>query len=62
MIVSSLRENQILCRSEPVVAGPKNAPKKAPDEVAPTTLFVFPQDQRRAKEIIREIVDAVPPE
>lgn len=62
MIVSSLRENQILCRSEPVVAGPKNAHKKAPDEVAPTTLFVFPQDQRRAKEIIREIVDAVPPE
>ena len=62
MIVSSLRENQILCRSEPVIAGPKNAPKKAPDEVALTTLFVFPQDQRRAKEIVREIVDAVPPE
>jgi hypothetical protein len=62
MIVSSLRENQILCRAEPVVAAPKNAPKKAPDEVGPTTLFVFPQDQRRAKEIIREIVDAVPPE
>src|ERR1700691_1859733 len=47
MIVSSLRENQILCRSEPVIADPKNAP----DEVCPTKLFVFPQDQRRAKEI-----------
>lgn len=62
MIVSSLRENQILCRSEPVVAGPKSAPKNAPDEVGPATLFVFPQDQLRAEEIVREIVDAVPPE
>ena len=62
MIVSSLRENQILCRSEPVVAGPKSAPRNTPDKVGPTTLFVFPQDQRRAREIIREIVDAVPPE
>ena len=62
MIVSSLRENQILCRSEPVIADPKNAPQNAPDEVCPTKLFVFPQDQRRAKEIVREIVDAVPPE
>ena len=25
MIVSSLRENEILCRSEPVIAEPKNA-------------------------------------
>jgi len=58
MIVSSLRENEILCRSEPVIADPKNAP----DEVCPTKLFVLPQDQRRAKEIVREIVDAVPPE
>jgi hypothetical protein len=58
MIVSSLRENQILCRTEPVIAEPKNAP----DEVCPTTLLVFPQDQRRAKEIVREIVEAVPPE
>jgi hypothetical protein len=58
MIVSSLRENEILCRSEPVLAGPKNAP----DEVCPTKLFVLPHDQRRAKEIVREIVDAVPPE
>lgn len=62
MIASSLRENQILCRSEPVVAGPKSASKNAPDEVSPTTVFVFPQDQRRAKEIVREIVDAAPPE
>jgi hypothetical protein len=58
MIVSSLRENQIICRSEPVIADPKNAP----DEARPTTLLVFPQDERRAKEIVREIVDAVPPE
>jgi hypothetical protein len=58
MIASSLRENQILCRSEPVIANPRSAP----DEVSPTKLFVFPQDQRRAKEIVREIIDAVPPE
>jgi hypothetical protein len=66
MIASSLRENQILCRSEPVIANPGSAPENTPentsDEVGPTTLFVFPQDQRRAKEIVREIVDAVPPE
>ena len=62
MIVSSLRENQIICRSEPLLAGPKDAPKDANDEARPTTLLVFPQDQRRAKEIVREIVDAVPPE
>jgi hypothetical protein len=58
MIVSSLRENQILCRSVPVIADPKNASDEAP----PATLFVFPEDERRAKEIVREIVDAVPPE
>ncbi len=62
MIVSSLRENEILCRSEPVISAPNNAPKNEPDEVCPTTLLVFPQDQRRAKEIVREIVDAVPPQ
>jgi hypothetical protein len=62
MIVSSLRENQILCRSEPLIADPKNAPPNAPDEVCPTKLLVLPQDRRRAKEIVREIVDAVPPE
>lgn len=65
MIVSSLRENRILCRSVPVIAEPKNAPrdapKNAPDEARPATLFVFPEDERRAREIIREIVDAVPP-
>ena len=62
MIVSSLRENQILCRSEPVIAEPKSAPRDASDEARPATLFVFPEDEPRAKEIVREIVDAVPPE
>jgi hypothetical protein len=62
MIVSSLRENQILCRSEPVIAEPKSAPRDASDEAHPATLFVFPEDEPRAKEIVREIVDAVPPQ
>ena len=62
MIVSSLRENQILCRSVPDIAGLKNAPSDASDESRPATLFVFPEDEPRAKEIVREIVDAVPPE
>lgn len=80
MIVSSLRENQILCRSEPGVhesiddlPGHDEPPqadasvgrdesKAAPEEARPIRLFVFPQDERRAKAILREILDATPPE
>ena len=83
MIVSSLRENQILCRSESGPGGSEDeshghaghdgSPQAdasvgrdvsdvASDERGPIRLLVFPQDQRRAKEIVREIIDAVPPE
>jgi len=58
MIVSSLRENQILCRSELGIEESRNAS----EEIGPITLLVFPADERRARAIVREIVDAVPPE
>ena len=58
MIASSLRENQIIFRSDPDV----NEPESPSDEAHPTTLFVFPEGEKRAKEIVREIVNAVPPE
>lgn len=58
MIRSSLRENQIIFRSDPDV----NERESASDEAHPTTLFVFPEAEKRAKEIVREIVDAAPPE
>ena len=70
MIVSSLRENHILCRSEPKVHESSWAdelpghdePKATREETGPIRLLVFPSDERRAKEIVREIIDAVPPE
>jgi len=74
MIVSSLRENKILCRpdsgpSESAEESPRSSEsrgtgetKGAPEEPAPIRLFVFPEDEPRAKEILREIVDATPPE
>jgi hypothetical protein len=63
MITSSLGENRIPCRpdtetSDPDIAGPNSQS----DEIGATRLFVFPEDEKRAKEIIREIVDATPPE
>jgi hypothetical protein len=58
MIASSLRENQIIFRSDSHV----NEPESASDEAHTTKVFVFPEGERRAKEIVREIVDAVPPE
>jgi len=57
MIASSLCENHIPCRSDP----DRTAPQDASDEMSPTRIFVFPEHERRAKEIVREIVDAVPP-
>jgi hypothetical protein len=82
MIASSLRENQILCRSEPKVhesswadelPGHDEPPQTdksvgrdesnaTREETGPIRLFVFPDDEPRAKKIIREIIDAVPPE
>jgi hypothetical protein len=58
MIASSLRENRIIFRSDPNV----NEPESASDEARTTKLFVFPEGEKRAKEIVREIVNAVPPE
>jgi hypothetical protein len=48
MIEMSLQENDMMCRSE-VRAGQIN-------------VFVLPEDEARAKEIVREIVEAAPPE
>jgi hypothetical protein len=58
MITSSLRENHIPCRSDPDIAKPKDAS----DETPAVRLLVFPEDEKRAKEIIREILNAAPPE
>lgn len=73
MMASSLRENDIPCRSDPDLAeppditgsdmgGPGTAENEASDETRATRLFVFPEDEKRAKEIVREIVNATPPE
>jgi hypothetical protein len=78
MIASSLRENHIPYRSDPDLAeppdiagsdiagsdipGPDSPEKSASDQMRPTRLFVFPEDEKSAKEIVREIVDAAPPE
>jgi hypothetical protein len=58
MIASSLRENSIPCRSE------SDTPESqdAPSESGSARILVFPEDERRAKEITREIIDAVPPQ
>jgi len=68
MISSSLRENHIPYRLDPdlsdpdITEPPYIAEKDAPDEMRPTRVFVSPEDAKRAKEIVREIIDAVPPE
>lgn len=74
MIVSSLRENKILCRKsgpddseeesfdESPAAESNAASKKVPEGASPISLFVVPEDEPRAKEILREILDATPPE
>jgi hypothetical protein len=48
MVGSSLRENQIHFRF--TQSGGKN------------TLFVLPEDESRAREIVREVVEGAPPE
>jgi hypothetical protein len=44
------------------IPGPDSPEKSASDQMRPTRLFVFPEDEKSAKEIVREIVDAAPPE
>jgi hypothetical protein len=48
--------------AEPDIPGPDIPNKDTSDEVSATRLFVFPEDEQSAKEIVREIVDAAPPE
>jgi hypothetical protein len=48
--------------AEPDIPGPDSTEKSASDQMRPTRLFVFPEDEKSAKEIVREIVDAAPPE
>jgi hypothetical protein len=53
--------------AEPDIPGPDSAEphfekKDASDEMRATQLFVFPEDEKSAKEIVREIVNAAPPE
>jgi hypothetical protein len=57
MVASSLRENHIPYRSDSDITEPKSASDGTPA----TRLLVFPEDEKRAKEIVRQIVDAVPP-
>ena len=49
MIISSLRENSIRCRERP-----------SPDGLR--QIFVLPEDEPRAREIVREIEEGIPPE
>jgi hypothetical protein len=48
--------------AEPDFPGPDSAEKSASDETRATRLFVFPEDEKSAKEIVREIVNASLPE
>ena len=48
--------------AEPDIPGPDSAEKSASDQMRPTRLFVFPEDEQSAKEIVREIVNASLPE
>jgi hypothetical protein len=53
--------------AEPDIPGPDSAEphfekKDASDESRATRLFVFPEDEKSAKEIVREIINAAPPE
>jgi hypothetical protein len=48
--------------AEPDIANSDVAEKNASDERHATRLFVFPEDEKSAKEIVREIVNAAPPE
>ena len=56
MIAMSLRENQIYSRFDSDSADPEGAPP------ASEKLYVLPEDEARAIKIVREIVDAAPPQ
>jgi len=48
--------------AEPDIPRPDIPEKDASGETRATRLFVFPEDEKSAKEILREIIDAAPPE
>jgi hypothetical protein len=60
MVKACLRENQIPCRSSADEAEDESESGNA--AASPERLYVLPEDEARAKEILREIVDAVPPQ
>jgi hypothetical protein len=63
MITSSLYENDIACRRDPDPSNPDAADSESVSgQLAATRIFVFPEDERRAKEIVREILNAAPPQ
>ena len=62
MIASSLRENHIPYRRDPGESKSEITEAEIASDDAPVRLLVLPDDERRAKEIVREIIDAVPPE
>jgi hypothetical protein len=74
MIALSLRENEIPFRRDPdpsAAGTAESADRREPQdrdsqsaarEAPATTIFVFPEDERRAREIIGEILNAAPPE
>jgi hypothetical protein len=49
MIISSLRENFIRCREHTSPNGSKQ-------------ILVLPEDEQRAREIVREIEEGIPPQ
>jgi hypothetical protein len=63
MVRMSLRENQIPCRSSRDVIDPNSEFESESPMTADTVvkLYVLPRDEARAKQIVREIVDATPP-
>lgn len=59
MIASSLRENEIPYRTDE--ADIPN-PEDPSEEISATRLFVLPQDRDRARAIVQQILNAIPPE
>jgi hypothetical protein len=61
MIIACLRENQIYCRTNQRTDDEVEDSENPPEEIEVVKLFVLPEDESRAREIIHEIIDAAPP-
>jgi hypothetical protein len=61
MISASLRENMIPSRTDSAHDSTQSSPDAAKTLADARGIFVLPEDQSRAREIVRQIVDAVPP-